>query len=412
MNFRDKEDIHGIVNVSGTMTALGASSVSDEVIQQMANVLPKFVDMVALQQEASRVIHRVIGAESGIITACSAAGIAICVAASMTGTNMAKVEQLPDTSRMKDEVILQRGHSIWFGGSIPQMVRISGAKVIEVGDATRAGAYQMEGTINDQTAAALYVVSHHTVQYGLIDLETFSRVAHSHGIPVIVDAASESNMRVFFDRGADLVCYSGHKFLAGPTSGIIAGRSDLVKACLFHQYHGIGRAMKVGKESIVGAIAALERWERLDHAAVLAHQEQILATFTEGLFGIAGVTLSLEPDPAESPTERVRVSVLAREVGLEAFEIANELKLGTPAVYVRDNETIDGGYFFLDPTCCTLDQARLVVDQIKEIIDLPGDAKARIRSQHAHHPNDADSLVEALQTWLPETRHSTPYADE
>ena len=391
-----------IINVAGTMTTLGASAVSDEVIGAMVDVLPKFVDMVELQREASLTISRVIGSEAGCITACSAAAIAISVAACMTGVDMAKVEQLPDTSGVKDEVVLQRGHSIWFGGSISQMVRISGAKVVEIGDVTRAGAYQMDGAINDQTAAALYVVSHHTVQYGLVDLETFSRVAHSHGVPVIVDAASESNMRVFFDRGADIVCYSGHKFLAGPTSGIIAGRSDLVKACLFHQYHGIGRAMKVGKESIVGAMAALERWERLDHAAVLAHQKQILAIFAEGLFGIAGVTLSLEPDPAESPTERVKVSVAAREAGLEAFEIANQLKRGTPAVYVRDNETTDGGYFFLDPTCCTIDQARLVIDQIKKIIHMPEDKKARIRSQHAGHPNDADSLVETLQTWLPE----------
>jgi len=408
LNFRDKKHIDEIINVSGTMTALGASSVSDEVIQAVATVLPKFVDMVALQQEASRIIHRIIGAESGIITACSAAGIAISVAACMTGPDMAKVEQLPDTAGLKDEVLLQRGHSIWFGGSIPQMIRISGAKVIEIGDATRAGAYQLEGSITEHTVAAVYVVSHHTVQYGLIDLETFSRVAHSHDVPVIVDAASESNMKVFFDRGADIVCYSGHKFLAGPTSGIIAGRSDLVKACLFHQYHGIGRAMKVGKESIVGATAALERWERLDHAAVLVKQKEILNTFTEGLLGIPGLTVSLVPDPAESPTERVKVSVEARGAGLEAFDIAKQLKLGSPVIYVRDNETIDAGYFFLDPTCCTLDQAKIVVDKIKEVIALPDDEQARIRSRHAHQPNDADSLVERLQMWLPETGQLNP----
>ena len=390
-----------IINVAGTMTTLGASAVSDEVIGAMVDVLPKFVDMVELQREASLTISRVIGSEAGCITACSAAAIAISVAACMTGVDMAKVEQLPDTSGVKDEVVLQRGHSIWFGGSISQMVRISGAKVVEIGDVTRAGAYQMDGAINDQTAAALYVVSHHTVQYGLVDLETFSRVAHNHGIPVIVDAASESNMQVFFDQGADIVCYSGHKFLAGPTSGIIAGRSDLVKACLFHQYHGIGRAMKAGKESIVGAIAALERWERMDHAEVLAQQGQILDAFVNGLSDVAGLNISVVPDPAESPTKRAKVSVEEREVGLEAFQLADELKRGSPAIYVRDNETIDGGYFLLDPTCCSLDQASTVVERIKDIIGLPEETKARIRARYTHQPNDADSLVKRLQTWLP-----------
>lgn len=389
-----------IINVSGTMTALGASSVSQDVIAAMAKVLPKFIDMVELQRGASRTISRIIGSEAGCVTACSAAGIAVSVAASMTGANMAKVEQLPDTSGMKDEVILQRGHSIWFGGSIPQMVLLSGARVVEIGDATRTGAYQLEGAINDSTTAALYVVSHHTVQYGLIDLETFSRVAHSHDVPVIVDAASESNMKVFFERGADLVCYSGHKFLAGPTSGIVAGRADLVEACLFHQYHGIGRAMKVGKESIVGAIAALEQWDRLDHAAILEAQQNILNVFIKDLSGLHGITLSLEPDPAESPTKRVKMSVDAHVVGLEAYQIANELKLRDPAIYVRSNETVDGGYFFLDPTCSTLDQAKLVTTEIREIVELSEEVKAAIRSRYVGRTNDADSLVSNLEGWL------------
>lgn len=391
-----------VINVSGTMTALGASSVSPDVIETMASVLPKFVDMVELQRNACRVIQRVIGCEAGFVTACSAAGIAIGVAACMTGANMAKVEQLPDTSGMKGEVLLQRGHSVWFGGSILQMVRLSGARVIEIGDATRAGAYQLEGAISERTAAAVYVVSHHTVQYGLINLESFSRVAHTHGVPVIVDAASESNMKVFFEQGADLVCYSGHKFLAGPTSGIVAGRADLIEACLFHQYHGIGRAMKVGKESIVGATASLERWARLDHTALLAEQGRILDVFVEGLSGIAGLTLSLEPDPAESPTKRVKVRVDANVAGLEAFEIADELKSGDSAIYVRDNETIDGGYFFLDPTCSTLDEARLVAPAIRRVLELPEEEKAAIRLHHTCRPNDADTLVQKLEGWVPE----------
>jgi L-seryl-tRNA(Ser) seleniumtransferase len=391
-----------VINVSGTMTALGASSVSPDVIETMASVLPKFVDMVELQRNACRVIQRVIGCEAGFVTACSAAGITVSVAACMTGPNMAKVEQLPDTSAMKDEVILQRGHSIWFGGSIPQMVRLSGARVIELGDVTRAGAYQMEEAITERTAAALYVVSHHTVQYGLINLETFSRVAHSHGVPVIVDAASESNMKVFFERGADLVCYSGHKFLAGPTSGIVAGRTDLIEACLLHQYHGIGRAMKAGKESIVGAIAALERWEQLDHVSILAEQDMVLDAFIDGLSGLPGLTITLEPDPAESPTKRVKVAVDVSVVGLEAFEIADKLKSGDPAIYVRDNETIDGGYFFLDPTCSTLDEARLVAPAIRCVLELPKAEKAAIHLRHTCRPNDADTLVQKFRGWVPE----------
>ena len=134
-------------------------------------MFPKFVDMLDLQHEACRVIQRVVVAEAGCVTSCAAAGIAIGVAACMTGPDMAKVEQLPDTTGLKNEVIIQRGHVVWFGAPVTQMVRLTGAKVAEIGDVNRAGVYQLEGTIWENIAAALYVASHHTVRYGLIALE-------------------------------------------------------------------------------------------------------------------------------------------------------------------------------------------------------------------------------------------------
>ena len=61
---------------------------------------------------------------------------------------------------------------------------------------------------------ALYVVAHHTVQYGMLSLEEFCEICHAKGVPVIVDAASEYDLRGFLARGADIVIYSGHKFLS------------------------------------------------------------------------------------------------------------------------------------------------------------------------------------------------------
>ena len=395
-------DLKEVINVSGTMTALGSSSVPPEVIEAMADVLPRFVDMVHLQQQACRVIRRVIGAEAGCVTSCAAAGIAISVAACMTGADLAKVEQLPDTTGLKNEVIIQKGHVVWFGASVPQMVRLTGAKVVEIGDATRAGTYQLEGAINENTAAALYVVSHHTVQYGLISLEEFCRVAHAHGIPVIVDAASESNMSSFVERGADLVCFSGHKFLAGPTSGIIAGRKDLVEACLFHQYHGIGRAMKVGKEGIVGVMAALERWERLDHKAVQAEQEQIVDKFVEGLKDVPGLAVTVEPDPTGNPIRRVKVQVDPEVVGLTAFEISAELAAGDPPIMVRDHEAIDLGFFFLGPCNVNEKQAEMVISAVRTLVELPQEKKKLIKSRYPQRPNQADILARKLKGWIPE----------
>ena len=110
------------------------------------------------------------------------------------------------------------------------------------------------------------MISHHTVQYGLMPLDEFVSVCHARGVPVIVDAASEYDLTGFLATGADIALYSTHKFLGGPTGGIVAGKPDLVRAA-FLQNVGIGRGFKVGKESIAGTIAALEAWETRDHAA-------------------------------------------------------------------------------------------------------------------------------------------------
>src|SRR6185437_15732386 len=106
---------------------------------------------------------------------------------------------------------------------------------------------------SDATAAGVFVVSHHVVDYGQVPLKRFAELCHAKGVPVIVDAASEYDLHGFLASGADLVVYSAHKFLGGPTAGIVAGRKSLVRAT-FLQNCGIGRGMKVGKEGIAGAI--------------------------------------------------------------------------------------------------------------------------------------------------------------
>ena len=401
MNVTQQYGLTRVINVSGTMTALGASTVSAEVVDAVADILPRFVNMVELQQRASDVISRVIGSDAGCVTASIAAAIPVGIAACMTRSSMARVEQLPDTHGLHNEVILQRGHSAWFGSSIRQMAALSGAKVVEIGDIHWAGRYQLEEAINENTAAALYVVSHHTSQFGLISLPDFCCVAHAHGIPVVVDAASESDMASFIEAGADLVGYSGHKFLAGPTSGIIAGRRDLINACLLHQYHGIGRAMKVGKESIIGAMVALERWADLDHSAVQAKENTYVQQFVAGLSGISGLSVEIKPDPTGNPINRVRVSVDSDVFGLTAYQLISELAAGNPAIIVRGHEAIDFERFYLDPCNITAnDEVQTVIDAIRALGDLSQADKQTIKERYPSNPNAADELSILMSDWM------------
>ncbi|HVL71408.1 MAG TPA: hypothetical protein VM434_05920 [Beijerinckiaceae bacterium] len=353
-----------IVNVSGTMTALGASIAVPEVVEAVSRILPEFVEVNDLQRLASRTIARLTGAEAGYVTACASAGMTLSIAGCMTGPDLARIEQLPDASGMKDEVAILTGHLVGYGAPVEQAIRLAGAKPVPVGQVTSARAYQLEGRLTDRTAAALYVVSHHAVQYGQIPLDEFCRICDGRGVPVIVDAASEYDLRGFLAAGAALAVYSAHKFLGGPTAGIVAGRKDLVRAA-FLQNMGIGRAMKVGKEGILGTIAALEAWEKRDHAALRERERGHLALWLDRLAGLPGLHVRIVPDPTGNPLDRLEVEVDAEAAGTNAATLARALAQGDPPVIVRDHEA-SMGRFFLDPCNLHPGEAEVVATRIVE----------------------------------------------
>ena len=357
-----------VINVSGTMTTLGASIVVPRAIDAVAEILPQFVEIHDLQRKAGVVIARLTGAEAGCVTASASAGITTAVAGAMTGADLARIEQLPDTTGMKNEVLLQAGHNVNYGAPVEQAIRLTGAKVVMVGTATHALPYQLAGKITECTAAAVYVVSHHAVDYGQIPLREFARICHEHGVPVIADLASEYDLRGFLEQGADVAIYSAHKFLGGPTAGIVAGSREFVRTAYF-QNHGIGRGMKVGKEGIVGAMAALEAWETRDHQAVRELETGYLKLWQARLCGFAGITAIIEPDPTNNPLDRLKLSINPNEANITAWELADRLAVGEPPVIVRDHES-EHGYVYLDPCNLHPGQAEMVADRIGEELEL------------------------------------------
>lgn len=363
-----------IINVSGTMTALGASIVVPEAVQAVAGILPQFVEINDLQRRASRAIAASCGAEAGFVTASAAAGITLAVAGCMTGADLAKIERLPDAAGMKDEVAVQLGHLVGYGAPIDQAVRLAGAKVVGVGQATEVRRYQLEGALGPRTAAVLFVVSHHTVQYGQLTLEEVAEAARAAGVPVIVDGASEYDLKGFLARGADIAVYSAHKFLGGPTAGIVAGRRDLVRAA-FLQNGGIGRGMKVGKEGVAGAIAALEAWGRRDHEAVRARETAHLHLWRDRLSRWSGVVPRIVPDPTHNPLDRLEVHVDPADARITAWDLADALAAGEPPVIVRDHE-IELGFFYLDPCNLHPGEEQVVADRFDQELERARGANA------------------------------------
>ncbi|WP_116134129.1 aminotransferase class V-fold PLP-dependent enzyme [Tropicimonas sp. IMCC34043] len=368
-DIRSRLGLRKVVNVSGTMTFLGASIIGPEAIAAMAEIAPEWIEMDDLQRRASATISRLTGGEAGFVTACCAAGISMAVAGTITGDDLLAVERLPDdTGGRPNEVILQLGHSVNYGAPIDQSVRLAGGKVVLAGTVSSTMPFNIANAITDRTAAVLHVVTHHSAQYGMLSLPEVVAICKPRGIPVIVDAASEYDLRVFLAQGADLVVYSGHKFLSGPTSGLVAGRKDLVRAA-YIQNHGIGRGMKVGKESIAGVMAALDAWERRDHTGIRAREQSALDLWMSTLAGMPGLQARIVPDPTANPLDRVEVRVLP-ESGFTATGFARALAAAEPPVIVRNHEA-ELGHFFLDPCNLHPGEAEVVAEALISLMAAP-----------------------------------------
>lgn len=381
MDLYEKYRLTRIVNACGKVTKLAGAIVLPEVRDVVNEAMGQFFDLEELQTRSGEVIAKATGAEWGCVTACTAAGITMSVAATMTGKSLGKIGQLPDTAGMKNEVVIQKGHTVNFGAPVTQTVRLSGAKVIEVGTVDGATEALLDHAIGEHTAAVLFVVSHHTVQFGCVPLTRVVDLVHERGVPVIVDCAAQSFLiQEIVATGADLAICSGHKYLSGTTAGIVCGKRELVEAVNL-QNKGIGRPMKVGKEGIFGVMAALEYRMKLDVAGWQKEQDRKMQIILDQLAGIEGIGLSVDKDPNGNPFSRAHVDVDANVVGLSAEAIAAVVADDDPAIHLRDHH-VDEGFFTVDAMELTDEEIALVCDRLRDILTASEAEKATMMTQY------------------------------
>lgn len=340
-----KLGLRRVVNAAGKMTALGGSALAPEVAQAMAAAGQDYVDVGELMALAGRAIAQATGAEAGFITSCASAGIVLATAACIARGDPARAEALPLPPGPPNRMVIQRGHSVHYGASILQMMRLAGAEVVEIGNTNRSLPHQLAAALDAATAGVMFVVSHHTVQSGMLSLEVVIEQAHAKEVPVVVDAAAELDLRQYVAAGADLVIYSSQKGVEGPASGLVAGKARWVAACA-QQNAGVGRAMKIGKEGIVGALAALQRFAAEDAEARMAGHAASAAAMVERLVGIPGLTAAQVSDPVR-PIPRVRVTIDAARARLDAWELVAQLEAHDPSIRTR-NHALEHGTFEID----------------------------------------------------------------
>jgi D-glucosaminate-6-phosphate ammonia-lyase len=370
--------VRPLINAAGTQTRFGGAPLPREVVDAMAEASESCARMEELQEAAGRVIAEVTGAEAGYVTSGAAAGITLATAACIAGFDVDRMDRLPDTTDMPNEVIVQRAHR----NAYDHAVRAAGARFVEVGYLGYPGAggthaWQVEVAITERTAALYWAVID---SKGIVPLEEMCRVAHARNLPVIVDASAAlpppENLRRFIAAGADLVSFSGGKAIMGPqASGILCGRRDLIESVLLqHQdmdvhpetwsyraryldtgrlpgppHQGLGRGFKVGKEEIVGLVTALTSYARRDHAADRARWERLVRAVLDGISDLPHARGSYVC-PASLPVPRAHIDLDEVALGLSAFEAINRLIEGTPPIAVSEGRAREGG-LVVNPLC-------------------------------------------------------------
>jgi len=251
--------VRPFINARGTWTYLSGSLELPEVRKAVDAAAQHFVDIFELQQGAGRKLAELSGAESGMVTSGAAGAMAAATAGCIAGTDPARVWQLPDTTGLKNEVVMLGGRS-----AFDSAIRLTGAKLVVVRTLE-----DLSKALNEKTAMI------YTTWLG-DRLEKALQIAKSAKVPLMLDDAAGippiGNLTLYAKMGVDLFCFSGGKGLRGPQcSGILLGRKKLIEAALAqcNPWEGaVCRAMKVGKEEIIGVLAAVEWWTKQDLEAL------------------------------------------------------------------------------------------------------------------------------------------------
>ena len=289
----------------------------------------------------------------------------------MTGDDIDRIERIPETSNMPNEIIIQRQLRVKYD----RCMTIPGGRLIEIGSDAETTVEDLEGAIGPQTAAIHYLAPGDRSP-GALPLETVIDVAHSNDVPVIVDAAGQvypiDLLSRYVKMGADLVAYGAKYFGAVNSSGLLTGSEELVGVARSHSFVGFeaspirsfGRPMKVDRQEVVAVYGALRAWLTMNHEDRFAAYEARVATLRAGLSGIDGTILVDLAD--DGPVEGLTVIVDPDSVGKTGADVVEELRNGNPSIWVREFDS--GDRFGIRLLTLSEGSEEIIVDRLREIL--------------------------------------------
>src|ERR1700761_9400286 len=283
------------INARGTWTYLSGSLELPEVREATGEASHFFVDMFELQAAAGRYLAKISGAESGMVTSGSAGAMASATAACIAGSDPKLVWQLPDTTGLKSEVVMMEGRS-----EFDNAIRLAGGKLV------------VAKTVNDLKPAITSQTAMVYTTWRDERLEQVLKITRAAGVPLMLDDAAGippfENFTRYAKMGVDLYCFSGGKGLSGPQcAGVLLGRKDLIDAAMANNNPWEGavcRPMKVGKEEIIGILAAVDYWSKADLGALNKEWQGRVERIKKLVETVPGVTtdITIPQDENSYPT--------------------------------------------------------------------------------------------------------------
>ena len=336
--------IRPIINAGGHMTILGGSVLSPEVREAMESANTAYTLMDDVFDGAGKAIADMLGTGGGLVTSGCYAALVQGAAAILAGSDAERIRQLPDTTGMKDEFLIQKATRYRYDRS----VTVPGGKLVEVGGDDGCTPQQLRDAIGPQTAGILYFAAGERFP-NTVSLPDAIDIAHAAGLPILVDAAAEiyplERMRRVATSGADLVCFGGKYLGSGNSTGILCGSGEYVSMARLNGFTGfetgnnsIGRGYKVDRQEVIGTTIALRHWLDADHEQRLQLQSDRIAQIAAGLAGVPGVNAdNMWEEDGEGPWMRLSVNWDEGEKGRTAAEVSEALENGTPAIFCRSD---------------------------------------------------------------------------
>lgn len=275
-----------VINAVGTVTNLGGSVMPPEVVAAWGEAARHFVNLSQLQDRVGERIAKAIGVEAALVTTGAAGSLQLATAAIVTRGDRKKMMRLPDTSGMRNEVVLQRAHHSCYDMQLTNV----GVRLIEVQTAA-----DVKRAVNERTALMFFMNKDDAA--GRMRRAEWVALAREHKVPTLLDAAADvppaERLSEYVRMGFDLVAFSGGKAMRGPNdTGLLLGRKELIDAAKLNtnpQCPSIGRALKVSKEDMIAAMVAIERFVRLDHKAEVREWERRIGVIEKAVAGIPSI---------------------------------------------------------------------------------------------------------------------------